>query len=435
MLATYSQRNALQNFLAARRDPLAFFGDVVRSSGDFVRFNLLHYRYVLVNDPNLIREFLIEKHDQFILTGGSVQGLSRLLGQGILTNHGDAWRRSRTHIQPLFQLKTLESYYPIMRERVQESIERWKTEFAGGSFSISRELLALSFRILCSTLFRRLPSFEEALQFSDAIWVLQSDGMIRFTNGGDLVPWLPLPRIRRVNKAVAALERIAANIIASGCPIPLDEVRSLLFAGTESPANTLCWSLKLLGEHPRWREALESSDLSEDNVEGFDALSKVLCETMRLYPAGWAFERHTCEDATLGGEPIAKGTRIFVSPYLLHRNQKFWRNPEEFDPQRFVDSATVAPGVPRYGYLPFGAGPRACVGGRMALAQMRITLGMLASQAPLEIVDPPSEPAVSPRGSFKLKLNRPLYAKLVCSSQTFIPRMGDHERREAREKK
>lgn len=413
MINTYQKRNSLQSFLAVRKDPIAFFAEVAQS-GDFSRLNVLFYRYVFVNDPDLIREALIEKSDQFILTGGSVTGLARLLGQGILTTHDDDWRRSRTHVQPLFQNKVLETYVPIIRERVQESIERWKTEFAGQSFAINRELLALTFRILCSTLFKYVPSFEESLKFADAIWVLQSEGMIRFTNGGDLVPWLPLPRIRRVNKAAAQLKEIAENIIASGCSVPLDEIRSLLFAGTESPANTIVWSLKLLSDSPQWREELSSRDLSNADVEQFDSLSKVVCETMRLYPAGWAFERYARENATLGGEPIAKGTRIFFSPFLLHRNEKFWQEPLVFDPNRFANSMNVVPDVPKFGYLPFGAGPRSCTGGRLAWLEMRIALAMIMAQCPWEIVEQPGELPLSPQGSFKLKLNRPVYVRVRC---------------------
>src|SRR5262249_20728824 len=148
-------------------------------------------------------------------------------------------------------------------------------------------------RIICSTLFQYRADFEESLEFADAMWILQTDGMIRFTNGGDLVPWLPLPRIHRVNKAASTLKQISKNIIASGCPLLLDEIRSLLFAGTESPANTLCWSLKLLDDSPQWQETISETDLSNESIERFDVLSQIICETMRLYPPGWAFERYT----------------------------------------------------------------------------------------------------------------------------------------------
>ena len=412
MITTYQENNALKNFLAVRKNPMDFFAGVAKSSGDFSRLNIAFYRYVFVNDPELIREALIEKQDQFILTGGSVSGLARLLGKGVLTNHGDEWRESRNHLQPLFTQKALESQYPIIRERVQESLQRWRTEFFDRSFSLNRELLALSFRVLCSALFQYLPSFDEALEFSDAVWVMQSEGMIRYTNGGDLVPWLPLPRIRRVNKAVFKLRQIAENIVASGCPIPLDEIRSLLFAGTESPANTICWSLKLLENSPAWRDDVLQLDSPCENVDRFDSLARVICETMRLYPAGWAFERYACTDATLGGQPIAKGTRLFFSPYFLHRNTKFWKDPEVFDPSRFASSFSVVPGVPRFGYLPFGAGPRSCVGGRLAWAEMRITLAMILSQCQWQSVEQPGDPPLSPRGSFKMKLDRPMIVKV-----------------------
>jgi cytochrome P450 len=298
----------------------------------------------------------------------------------------------------------------MMSDRVQESLDRWKSKFAGKSFPINRELLCLSFRITCSTLFHYLPTFEEAEEFADAIWVLQSDGMRRYMTGRDLIDWIPLPMNRRVKCATRTLTGLAQKTIERGADVPLDEILSILFAGTESPSNTLCWALKLLEDHPEWRDALADSISRDDDHS--EVLSQVISEVVRLYPAGWAFERFAAQDTTLGEEAIQKGSRLLFSPFLLHRNPRFWREPETFDPARFVNGHAVPDGVPKYAYLPFGAGPRSCIGSRMAWLEMRIILGMLVAQCRWTIQAPSNESPLIPQGSFKIRLSRPLFVQM-----------------------
>jgi cytochrome P450 len=308
----------------------------------------------------------------------------------------------------------LKDYLPIMSARVQESLDRWRTRFAGTSFPVNRELLALSFRITCSTLFHYLPSFEEAEEFADAIWVLQSDGMKRYLAGGDYTPWIPLPQNRRVNRARAALIRLAQKAVDHGAGQPLDEILSILFAGTESPVNTLCFALKLLEDHPGWHEKLLAELARKapaspfEDIESFDLLSQVISESVRLYPAGWAFERYAAEDVQLGGELVRKGSRLLFSPFLMHRNSRFWREPARFDPLRFTAGPNAVEGVPKYGYMPFGAGPRSCIGSRLALAEMRITLSMILAQCRWTTERRPGDPPLDAEGSFKIRLPRPL---------------------------
>jgi cytochrome P450 len=133
----------------------------------------------------------------------------------------------------------------------------------------------------------------------------------------------------------------------------------------------------------------------------------IINEAMRLYPAGWAFERYARERVTLGGEPLEKGARLLFSPYLLHRNPRFWRDPERFDPLRFAKDEKEV--TAKYAYLPFGAGPRSCIGGRLAMHEMRIALGMMLAHCDLSL-EPSAAPLVAD-GSFKIRLSRPMMVR------------------------
>jgi cytochrome P450 len=410
MINTYREQYPFHNYFALTHNPIGFLSDVVRKCGDFARINILTFRFYLVNDPDLIREALVEKSEALIIEGGVSGGLARLIGHGILTNNGDRWRESRRTLQPLFRHDALDTYSSITSVRVQESLDRWKSRFSGRSFPINRELLCLSLRITCSTLFGYLPTFEEAEEFADAIWVLQSDGMRRYMTGRDFMDRIPVPMNRRVKCATTTLNGLAQKTIEGGAGLPRDEILSILFAGTESPSNTLCWALKLLEDHPAWRDTLADS-ISRDNDRS-DVLSQVISEAVRLYPAGWAFERRAAQDTTLGDEAIRKGSRLLFSPFLLHRNPRFWREPETFDPARFMNGRTIPDGVPKYAYLPFGAGPRSCIGSRMAWLEMRIILGMLVDQCRWTMQTLSNESPLVPQGSFKIRLNHPLFVRM-----------------------
>ena len=418
MLNRHLRRNPLGNYLSIRKDQIGFLSGVLRDSGDIARFRLLAFPYVLVNDPALIREALVDKSESLIIQGGASAGLARLIGHGILTNRGVNWRASRTGLQPLFHQAAMKSYVPTIAARVEESLERWRAFGVDSPVDIQQELLALSFRITSSTLFRWLPSFEDAAEFAAAIRVLQLDGMERYMTGFDFAPWIPLALNRRILRARSTLLRLAQSAAEHGAGQPVDEIRSIFFAGTESPVNTICFALTLLEEHPQWLARIRDSaggavgTASLDELERFGPLAQVISESLRLFPAGWAFERVAAEDVHLGEHAIRRGTRLLFSPFLLHRNRRFWREPEQFDPQRFAAEPTIAEGVPKYGYLPFGAGPRSCIGMRLALAEMRIILGALVSRCRWKTQRIPGEKPLAAEGSFKIRLSRPLRVQL-----------------------
>ena len=423
MIKTYRKNQLIRNYLGLKNDPIGFLSKILEECGEIARIRIFPVRFYLVNDPEMIREALVEKHSIFIIKGGVSAGLARLIGRGILTNHGENWRESRRSLQPFFQHEAIQAYFPKMTDRVKESLQRWSSNYEGKSFSLNRELVILSYRIKCSTLFQTLPTFEDAEKFADAMWVLQSDGMKRHMTGLDFFSWIPTPQNRRVNRARRVMITLAEKLIEQGAPQALPEILSLLFAGTEAPANTLVWTIQLLDDHPEWIEKLSEhfskwdSQTFHENVEKVDVLSQVISESIRIYPAGWAFERYAAETTTLGDEVIEKGSRLLFSPFLLHRNRRFWKDPEKFDPLRFEVGSNNPVGIPKYGYLPFGAGPRSCIGSRLAWAEMRTVLSMLLIHGRFELEKHPEDCALNAEGSFKIRFNRPLFVRMESNRE------------------
>ena len=409
-ISQLSKNNSTRAYFAIRRDPLAFLAELQKECGDFARFRILTLGFCLINDPRLIREALIEKSETLVIQGGTSAGLARLIGHGILTNRGEHWQSSRQSLQPLFQAEAIDTYQQTIHARTEESLAHWRNKYGNQPFPLSRELLALSFRIKCSTLFNHLPTFAEAELFAEAVGVMQLDGMKRYLRGFDFLPWLPLPINWRVYRAVAAVRRIAQSI-RPNTRQTTDEIRSILFAGTESPANTLCWAIVLLDRHPEWTERMRAHAAAPTPAIGtdIDVISQILNEVMRLYPAGWAFERYAPEESSLGGEPIRKRTRLFFSPFLLHRNPRFWSEPEKFDPGRFANGTNASAGIAAFSFLPFGAGPRSCIGARLAMSEMRIVLTKLYAQARWKVIGQTPVPV----GSFKIRLHCPLEVQML----------------------
>lgn len=415
----------LAAYLRIRRDPVEFFTQLLNTAGDLVRFRVLTLPYCLINDPVLVRQALVEHSEQIVIQGGVSRGLAKLIGDGILTNQGEAWRKSRTLLQPLFHQSVLSAHLPAMASLVQESFERWRQGHPSTAVPMHREMLALSYRIACSTLFHHVPAFSEAESFADAIWTLQRDGMDRHLSGGDYLPWLPRPQHLRVNRARRALARLGKVSLDEGRSPPLDEVLSLLFAGTESPVTTLCFALQLLEQHPSWRDRLVAELQDIETPEAMDQhplLTQVVNESLRLFPAGWAFERYAATNVTLGEERIRRGTRLVFSPFHMHRTPRLWRHPDQFDPSRFSAAQSGPEALPRYAFMPFGAGPRSCIGSRLAMSEMRLVLGMFLRSCRWKIEHKEGEGPLRPEGAFKLRLSRPLHVRCDFPSSRKPPR-------------
>jgi cytochrome P450 len=172
-----------------------------------------------------------------------------------------------------------------------------------------------------------------------------------------------------------------------------DEVMTLVLAGHETTANALTWTWYLLSKHPdvARRVKREVDDVLGERTPRLADLAKlvytrqVIDESMRLYPPVWAFEREAIEDDAVKGFAVPKGTLIGICPYTLHRHAGYWPNPEGFDPDRFAPDAAEKNERPRWAYLPFGAGPRICIGAAFATLEAQLVIAMFASRFRLEL--------------------------------------------------
>jgi cytochrome P450 len=400
----------------AQRDPLEFFQRVIGEYGDYVGVRFGPYRYLIVNDPDAVRQVLVDNHRNY-KKSRNYQGLKLVLGEGLVTSEGDFWRRQRRLAQPAFHKERLASFVRTMVSDAAAMLERWSATKESGSFDVHHEMMRLTLRIVTRTLFST-DSDADADAVGHAMSVAiehvneYADALIR------IPPWVPTPKNLRFGRARRTLDALVLRIIderrkAVEKPNDLlsmlmsaqdeetreqmtdrqlrDEVMTLVAAGHETTANALTWAFFLLAQHPDVAERVRAEAHSvlggrRPSIEDLPRLAftrSVLEETMRLYPPAWIIEREAMAEDRLGGYRVRRGSVVAMSPFALHRNPRYWERPNEFDPDRFSPARAMA--RPKYAYLPFGGGPRLCIGNAFAMMEAQIILAMVAAEWSLDL--------------------------------------------------
>jgi cytochrome P450 len=402
--------------LDAWRDPVGLLMRSWQSYGDVIGFKFGPFDYVALNDPDAIHHVLVENAKNY-KKSRNYQGLKLVLGEGLLTSEGEAWRKQRKLAQPAFHRERLAGFAETMVADTQSMLDRWKR--IDGTFDVHDEMMKLTFRIVGRTLFsadvqedadRIGPAVTQAIHHANDY----AEAIVRWPQ------WIPTPSNIRFKKALAELDAMVLRIIADrrkpGAEQPndllsmlmaaqdeetkagmsdrqlRDEVMTLILAGHETTANLLSWTWYLLSSHPdvARRVRAEVDEVLGDRAPTIEDLPKlklvkmVLEESMRLYPPAWAFERQAIDDDEIGGYRVAKKTIIGISPFLLHRHPRYWENPEGFDPERF--SPARSEGRPKHAYLPFGGGARFCIGNGFAMMEAQIIVAMIARKHRLSLV-------------------------------------------------
>jgi cytochrome P450 len=404
----------------AWEDPLGLFMRGIGEHGDFVRFRFGWLSYHLVSDPRAAHHVLVENAKNYVKSR-NYAGLKILLGQGLLTAEGDFWKRQRRLAGPAFHRQRLAGFADTMVACTNDHLARWEKELLPGRkrFDLHTEMMRLTFRVVGRTLLSKELD-GEANAFGDALNVA-----LKWTN--DYVesvvkvpPWVPTPANLRYRKAAATLEGLVYSIVAerraegpgaarhddllamlmevkdeaTGETMSdrqlRDELITLVLAGHETTANSLSFAFDLLSRHPevarRVRaEALEvlgDRDPTLADLPRMPYAKAVIEETMRLFPPAWVMERDAIEADVVGGFPLAKGSTIAVSPYVMHRHPGLWQNPEGFDPERFL---TPDPQRHKLAYIPFGAGPRMCIGNAFAMMEMQLILPMVLRRFAIDL--------------------------------------------------
>lgn len=396
------------------KDPLHNLLEASRDHGDLVRFDFGPFPYYLVNDVDAVKRVLIDNNRAYVKSR-NYEGLKLILGEGLVTSDGELWRRQRKLAQPAFLKRRIDAFGPPIARYAAEMADAWEAE-RGEALDVHEEMMKLTFRIVGKTLFDKDLAHE-----ADAIGPTVSV-LIHFANDWAesllrLPTWLPLPRNFEFRRAMASLDRLVSDIVETrratgderedllGLLMSAtdeqgrmdeqqlrDEVITLVMAGHETTANLLSWTWYLLSRHPETDRALEAElDAvlggrlpTVEDLPKLELTDRVVRESLRLYPPAWAFERDSIEDDELCGYPIPAGSTLGISPYALHRHPDHWDNPEGFDPDRWLPDAAKARN--RFAYLPFGAGPRQCIGLGMALMEAKLVIATLRQRHHLALV-------------------------------------------------
>jgi cytochrome P450 len=391
-----------------RRDPLTFLSRIAREYGDVVTFKTGPQRVFLLNHPDYVRDVLVTRHERFH-KGRALKRAKRLLGESLLTSEGAFHRRERRLAQPAFHRQRINSYGPVMVEYAERAGARWRD---GETLDVSSEMMRLTLAVVGKTLFDAdvESDADEVGEALTEVMELFDYLMLPFA---ELLEKLPLPPQRRFMRARARLDSVVYRIIeerrrAGGDRGDLlsmlllavdeegdrtgmtneqlrDEAMTLFLAGHETTANALTWTWRLLAQNPeaeaRLHEELDSvlEGGRAPRVEDFPALrytEMVVSESMRLYPPAWAIGRLAIEDHEVGGCRVPRGSLVLVSQYVMHRDPRFFPDPERFDPERWTPEAKSA--RPQFSYFPFGGGPRRCIGEGFAWMETVLLLATLA---------------------------------------------------------
>ncbi len=426
-------------YLGRRRELIPFTERCRREYGGICGIRLLGARICLISDPRLIERVFVHHASRIRKWDSGV--FEPILGQGLLTSGGELWKRQRSLIQPVFAPARLGEYSEAILGHTQAMLDRWPQQ---GVLDVHAEMLRLSLKIAASALFGA-----DSSAIEDRIAEVQDLLMKYFNDSLSGIPiplGVPTPANLRTRRAIRQLDEVVLRLIAERRAAPRgrdlvgtllsaqgadggarlsdrqvrDECMTMLLAGHETTALVMTWTLWLLGRHPEAAEALRreleaalpggAPGLGEvERISELPLLANVLSESMRLYPPVWAIGRVSTQALDLGPYVLPQGTQIFLVPFLAHRDGEVFEAPLEFRPGRWDDPALRA--IPRCSYLPFGAGPRKCVGMHFAVRESQLILAQIARRCRLEAL-PGEEPELQasvtlrPARGLRLKVSK-----------------------------
>jgi enediyne biosynthesis protein E7 len=363
--------------------------------------------------PQALYYFARPEHAQHVLArnadnyekGIGQSHARRALGRGLLTNEGASWRRARASLRPAFAQERVPLQASIVDTEAVRLTHRLASAGIGDRLplNVQETLVDYTLRVLGPALIGR--DLMEYTELGSAFDVVQDQAIFEMMTLNSVPAWLPTRRRKRFREALRYLDRVVDDLVATHDTVsgqdlvslvlaqPLseaelkrqlrDELVTMLLAGHETTASTLSWAIGLVGKHPHVHSRIRDEArlaLGPDATGAADAdraikalpyTAAVIHEVARLYPAVWLLSRKALADDTVGGYHVPAGAQVLICPYALHRDPRYWDAPEEFNPDRFLGAF---PAESRYAYIPFGAGPRSCIGRSMGLTEAIIAL-------------------------------------------------------------
>ncbi|MBM1556841.1 cytochrome P450 [Sulfitobacter mediterraneus] len=388
----------LNHLLHIRRDQLRFYERLRDTHGDVVRLRLGPYRSHLLFHPDHIEELLTRKWSNFVRFKKLVQVVRQWNGDSLLLAEGDNWRERRRKVVPAFQTKRLPGYGAMTVSETTRLCDQLSSEAVAGRLSMDTDatMARLTLDIATRTLFGAAPRTNGA-DIERAIQILSDTAFRESTAPVSMPDWLPLHGKYRKKWAMRIMDDLVRALVhermhrgTQGDQADLlasliqqheghfeqirNDVMSLLIAGHETSGALLSWLFACLAQNPDWLAKLRQE--LEVNLKGslpvaadlktLPVLRAVVDETLRLYPPAYTlFLRQAEQDTDLLGLQLRKGDLVQIVPFITQRDPRFFVNPDEFDPARFLTDPTW----PQYAYLPFGAGPRVCIGQNFGLIE------------------------------------------------------------------
>ena len=426
---------SIQDF---QHDQLGFVMNMQRDYGDVACFRLANVVFNLVSHPDGVQRILQENNHNYI-KGKFFDPVRHLAGDGLFASEGAHWLRQRRLMQPAFHRQRIASFAEAMVSETERMLEHWEEPARTGKpLEVSREFTDLTMRIIAQAMFSTQIE-EDVRAISEAITLLLADLNFRFQ-----VPFypkigFPTLRNRRAQKALSVIDEVIYRIIhqrrknlEQGVDLPndlltmlmeardedtgeamtdkhlRDEAITMYVAGHETTAVLLTWMFHILSNESQWETRLVSEINAALNgrtpgfadLPAFPTLRMAIDETLRLYPPVWLTNRNAVQDDEIGGYRIAAGAVVGVAPYVTHRLPKFWPDPERFDPTRFTPENSAS--RPRFAYIPFGGGPRQCIGNNFALAEAQLIFATLVQRCRLQ-ADPARPVVIEPTATLRPK--------------------------------
>lgn len=424
------------NIPLAGHDPLGTFARWAAEYGDIFYYRAAWLHVYFLNRPDLI-EYVLVRNPQNFLKDRVIQNSRWLLGNGLLTAEGDHWKRQRRIIQPAFGRERIASYARFMTDSAEQMLTSWEP---GSVVNIHREMMHVTLQVVVRALFG-LETVETKV-ISHALNTV----MLNSVGGRLLLPpssrFLPLPGMRKVRSAVRVMNNAVYQILrdrrrkdgeaASDLVSILmdarddegrqmtdeqvhDEVLTFLLAGHETTALAVSWAIYLLGGniegegrlHEEVDRVLASRIPAMDDIPSLIFAEKVIKETLRLYPPAWSVARTAINEFELDGYQIPGGSNIVMSQWIMHRDSRFFPDPDKFDPDRWGTAACQ--NLPRFAYFPFGGGPRQCIGASFALTEALLVLATVVRRFRLV---PVNQQPVPPVPSLTLRPKDPILMRI-----------------------
>jgi cytochrome P450 len=423
-----------------KKRPLETMAGWWHRHGDALRFRLGPKTFYLFSHPDLAEDILVKQSDCFVKVYNPRRphGLALVLGNGLVTSSGEVWKRHRRIIQPIFHRSRIAAMAGRMAQVGEHRVDAWKDQ-EGGTIDIAAEMMQLALEVISQTMFSTSMT-QHIERISHALRVSIKYAFDSFSNPLFFPLWVPTARNLEFRSVMQFMDGLMYELLAerrrSGAHhddlLDLllqahdeetdegltdqelrDEALTIFAAGHETTANALSWTWYLLATHPEAKarfheevdQVLQGRTPNADDLQHLSYTRALFDESLRLYPPAPAVHRKAATRTTVCGLSLPEGAFVLVGTHNLHRHPAFWTHPEEFRPERWLESGRPSS---RYAYMPFGAGPRTCVGLHFASVEGPLLLALIGRRYDLQLAQETVEPelmvTLRPKGGIRMML-------------------------------